>query len=79
MEHLPNGFKLKRRHLHSKNSKKKERRGHPYVTITRIIDRKGNVVSEGRAVCSRQDQPSKIIGRALADSRAIQAMYATQT
>lgn len=77
MERLPNGLQLKRQYLHAGNSSKKRRHGSPYITITRIMDKKGNVIGEGKAICAKGEEPSKVIGKAFADSRAIQSMYST--
>lgn len=71
---LPNGYTLSRRHLHAGNSSKHQRHGKPYVTITTIKDRGGDVVAQGRAACSKSDHPNKFIGRTLADSRALKAI-----
>ena len=68
---LPNGYTLKRVHLHNGNSSRSQRHGHPYVTISRIYDVHGKEVAKGKAMCSRQDKPSRAVGRTLADSRAI--------
>lgn len=69
---LPNGYQLKRRHFHAGNSSKKQRHGHPYVTVSQIVNHAGEVVAEGRAICSRTDSPNKFIGRTLADARALE-------
>lgn len=46
-----------------------------YVTICKLRDSEGNVVSEGKAVCSAQDNPSRKVGRAVAVGRALAAYY----
>ena len=79
MKHLPNGYKLTRVHLHQGNSSKRARHGHPYVTISTIRDEDGGVMGKGVARCSRQDNPSRIIGRTLADARAVEQMYKVES
>lgn len=71
MDKLPNGYIIKRRHLHTGNSSKRERHGSPYVTISNIVTRDGEVVATGKAICNKTDQPNKFIGRTLADARAL--------
>ena len=63
-------MKVKRVHLHEGNSTRRERHGHKFVTITKIFDDEGNLLAEGKAYCSRRDNPSRKLGREIADGRA---------
>lgn len=71
---LPEGYKLRVRHLHSGNSSRAERNGKPYVTTARIISRDGACVARGVARCSKHDAPSRSVGRAIAVGRAVKAL-----
>jgi len=46
-----------------------------YVTLARLKDPDGNVVSEGQSACSSKDCPSRRIGRAVAVGRALAEYY----
>jgi hypothetical protein len=79
---LPEGFKIKRVHLHVCNSSDEQRMEAvkgilktthvpKYVTISSVVDSDNNCVAKGLAVCSSQDSPSRKRGRLIADGRAL--------
>lgn len=69
---VPKNMHISLVHLHSGNSSRNKRKGHPYVSIAKVVDNKtGNVLAIGKAYCSRKDQPSRSIGRTLATYRAL--------
>lgn len=49
-----------------------------YVTLARLVDDDGNVVAEGRAACSQEDNPSRKIGRHIAVGRALASVGVRQ-
>jgi len=75
---LPGGLKIVNQYLHAGNSSRKKRRGSKYVTLSKIIDRKGNVIAEGRSTCRKGDELSKFIGKNFADHRALLALFELQ-
>ncbi len=61
------------KHLHSGNTSKNKRHGKPMVTIARVVSKDtGAVLSKGTAYCSKEDTPSRKIGRELAVGRALE-------
>lgn len=50
-----------------------------YVTICRLKDEQGNVVAEGKGVCSAKDNPTRATGRAVAVGRALANYYDYKT
>jgi len=75
MIELPEGYHIKRVHLHESNSTLQQRHGHAYMTISKIVDRNGHVKATGYSYCSRKDNPSRALGRAIADGRALKNLY----
>lgn len=67
---IPEGVRLQVVHLHTGNSKPKQRRGRQFATVAYLY--KDNVmVGMGKAFCSEHDAPSRKIGRAVAVGRAL--------
>lgn len=44
-----------------------------YVTIARLYDQDGTLVSRGQAICSHRDNPSRKLGRIIAHNRCVKA------
>ena len=73
-QNIPENLRLQVVHLHAGNSSRKARHGYPYVTLAKLISRDTErVVSSAKAICSRIENPSRKIGRAIAIGRALKA------
>lgn len=70
---VPKNFDVHVTHLHSGNSTRRQRKGHEYMTIAKLVDPMGRIVSMGVAQCSRKDSPSRKVGRSVAIGRALKA------
>lgn len=62
-------------HLHEGNSSKRQRRGASFLTIAKLIDHQGEVVSIGYAQCRSTDVPNRRVGRHVAVGRALKNFY----
>ena len=68
---VPEGTRIVVNHLHQGNSSRNARHGKDYMTIARLMDGDDDVLSIGYASCSRQDTPSRAVGREIAVGRCI--------
>lgn len=69
---VPATIKVMVQHFHQGNSTRSMRKGHDYMTRCRLLDKEKRVfISEGVAYCSRNDTPSRHIGRNVAVGRAM--------
>jgi hypothetical protein len=67
---LPEGYHLRIKHLHPGNSSRSQRHGHKYMTIAKIYDGP-TLVAKAKAQCSKQDHPSRALGREIAVGRVL--------
>lgn len=71
---IPEHYKVSVTHLHAGNSSRKQRKGHTYNTIARLIDKDTDrIVGFGESYCSRRETPSRKVGRSVAIGRAMRS------
>jgi hypothetical protein len=70
-EELPEGYRIKIKHLHEGNVGKKLLMGARYATVAEVEDDKRNVIATATAICGKRDNPSRKLGRQIAVGRAL--------
>ena len=69
---LPDSVRIVLTHFHKGNSSRSARKGHKYMTLCKLYERKTHLlIGHGESHCSNKDLPKRSIGRAVAIGRAM--------
>ncbi len=69
---IPETVRIEVHHFHPHNSSRKARKGHTYMTMAKLYDRKSHkLMGHGEAHCSSKEAPRRNIGRMVAVGRAM--------